>query len=235
MTNSGKPQNLYQQIIEEIQCRIRKGELAPGDALPSERELAEQFNVSRVPVREAIKIMEFIGMIEVDSASRKKLRTIDITQLFSKFFCHIEDNFKTLFDLFDTRIIIEPEATKMAALNRKKEDILQLKTTVERMKLSQNNPHELYEASMQTHLAIIHATDNKLLQSMYQGLYDYLIFSKSISMEESSIQKSIEEHEQIADSIINRDGERAKQLMLRHLTEAKERFINRYTRMNDPS
>lgn len=235
MLTEVKSKNIYRQIIEELHHKILKGELLPGDILPSERELAEHFNVSRVPVREAIKIMEFIGMIEIDSSSRKKLKKIDISHLFNILPQHIKKDFHTILDLFDLRIMLEPEAAKSAAQNRKKEDILTIKTSIERMRLSQNNPDELYQASMQAHLAIIHATGNQLLQSIYQGLYDYLTLSKSISMESSTIHKSIEEHQQIADSIINRDGDRAKQLMVQHLMEAKKRFILRYEQLNKPS
>ena len=57
------PTRLYESIIADISDRISQGELRPGDVLPSERELAEQFQLSRIPVREALKILEFLGVI----------------------------------------------------------------------------------------------------------------------------------------------------------------------------
>lgn len=234
MLKNNKNHNLYEYIINEIKNMINKNELHIGDVLPSERDLAERFNVSRVPIREAMKIMEYIGMIEVDSVSKKVLKKINMTDLYTKISFCIENDYRTIIELFDLRLMIEPEAARLASENLEKEDILTIKNSVERMKLSQDEMDTLYEASMQTHYAIIKSSKNQLLCSIYQGLYEHLLLSKSISMDLKTISQSIKIHEQIADAIINRKPEEAKELMYEHLIDAKQRFIQRYKTMNLP-
>jgi GntR family transcriptional repressor for pyruvate dehydrogenase complex len=64
---------LHEQIVKKIKTMIEDGTLKPGDSLPSERQLAKDMEVSRIPVREALKMLEFLGVIEIRHAGNNKL------------------------------------------------------------------------------------------------------------------------------------------------------------------
>lgn len=80
------PTRLYESIIADISDRISRGVLKPGDILPSERELAEQFQLSRIPVREALKILEFLGVISYVPGKGMYVQPLEVPALVSKIF-----------------------------------------------------------------------------------------------------------------------------------------------------
>ena len=113
---------LYEQIVAQIETRILNGELRPGDKLPSERELAEQFGVSQTAIREAMKALTQKGLVEIhpgrgtyvtDSTSQAIRHSIDLLVKIGS-----EDGIR---DLVEVREIIEPEIAGLAAFRASEE------------------------------------------------------------------------------------------------------------------
>jgi len=111
---------------------IIEGKIKVGDKLPSERELAEMFQVSRVPVREALKVMEFMEVIQYVPGDGIYLKSININDLISKIDFMIETSTDIISDLFEARQAIELKAVELAAIKRTDADLLAMEKYIKR-------------------------------------------------------------------------------------------------------
>ena len=97
------PRRYYEQIIASINTAILRGDLKEGDKLPSERELADLFETSRVPVREAIKVLEFCGIVEQVAGGGMTVKNIELSSLLQKLYFVIATTDDTLRELFESQ------------------------------------------------------------------------------------------------------------------------------------
>jgi len=114
---------LYTQIVERIRMWIIKGYLKEGDTLPSERDLAQMFDVSRMPVSQALKILEFLGVVQHVRGKGVCVKKIDMHQLLNNIGFLMLDPQRGLPDLFEARRAIEVHAAKLASQRRTKADL----------------------------------------------------------------------------------------------------------------
>ena len=131
-------QKLYKNIVNQIRKMILSGELKKGDQLPSERDMAQQFGVSRTAVREAIKSLSEIGLIDIMVgrgtfvANNTADRIVESVNLL----LDVEKVVKE--DLHYARKVLEAPIAKLAAKNRKQENIDQLQFLIKKMEKSKN-------------------------------------------------------------------------------------------------
>ena len=227
----------YYEIVDEIKALIVNGTLKNGDRMPSERELAERFSVSRVPVREALKILEYMGVLENISGEGLYIRDIDIHDLIKKLNFAYTATSKTILDLFELRITLESTACYYAALRRTDDDIDVIRRCLERMRtiLSTNGytAEELLELralSHEFHTCVVNSAHNSVLSSVYQYLFELLDISKQYTMNSSnSSYDTLLAHEAILSKIVQRDSEGAKSDMNGHLTFARHKLEQKLT------
>ncbi|MHA6251443.1 FadR/GntR family transcriptional regulator [Oceanobacillus sp. CAU 1775] len=113
MSDSPKPK-VYQGVLQEIRSYIRNQQLKPGDKLPSERELAEKLQAGRSSVREALRALELLGLIETkhgEGTFLRNYRSLQSVELLSSFIL-LEDRTKE--ELIETKLLLEKEGTKLA-------------------------------------------------------------------------------------------------------------------------
>ena len=134
-----KKEAYYEKILDWFKDQLITGALKEGDIVPSERDLAAQFGVSRVPVREALHILEFSGTISKTSGGMK-------IQVVNKQWVQPQVGFspqmtqQSLEYLFEVRIFLESSAAQYAALRRTDEDIAQMRATIQKMLTAMNDP-----------------------------------------------------------------------------------------------
>ena len=152
---------LYEQIVAQIEERILKGDLRPGDKLPAERELAEQFGVSRTAIREAMKALTQRGLVEIqpgrgtfvtDSTSMVVRHSIDMLVRVGN-----ETGTK---DLVEVREILEPEIAALAAVRASSGDIEAMEDAVEAMDQAMGDSDTFIEADLDFHLALAQGSNN---------------------------------------------------------------------------
>src|SRR5512135_3171303 len=148
-------ERLYSKIVEQIQRRILAGELREGDQLPSERELAEQFRVSRTAVREAVKALSEKGLVQI-RAGRGTFVTNGTLQA-------VRDSLGRMMrigqmdgtgDLVEVREMIEPEIAALAAARAAQEHISAMQEAVSIMDRSLDDANAYIEADLDFHLAL---------------------------------------------------------------------------------
>ena len=234
MAASGKSNGgrYYEYVIDSIKGMIARGELKCGEKIPSERELADRFNVSRVPIREALKILEYMGILDSSRGDGTYVRNITVEDLIGKMDFALTATTDTLIDLTEMRINLESFAAYRAALHRTDEDIEAIRGTILDMRTAKKNLHEsdenvdlLRRLSQQFHLELVKAAHNSVLTSIYENLYELLDISRQFTISTSGISyDSILAHEALLNKIIEQDAEGARESMEGHLAEVRLRL-----------
>jgi GntR family transcriptional repressor for pyruvate dehydrogenase complex len=215
---------LYEQIVEQIEQLILNGKLQPGDQLPSERELAEQFSVSRTAVREAVKALREKGLVEIEAG-----RGTFITHGVSKALRHSLDwmvrsgDGNRLADLVQVRDILEPEIAALAAQMATDADIERLEQAVRVMDSAMESADVYVEADLEFHLALATATQNKLIPTLIDPIVDLLRAQRSrIFLVEGGAQRGQFHHKRILDAIKQHDPMEARKAMQAHLAQVRQ-------------
>ncbi|MEN6462455.1 MAG: FadR/GntR family transcriptional regulator [Syntrophomonas sp.] len=214
---------LYEIIIKRLKNMILEGKLKVGDKLPSERELAEMFQVSRVPVREALKIMEFMELIQYIPGDGIYLKYVDINDLLSKIDFMIETSSDIISDLFEARQAIELKAVELAAINRTDADLLAMDKIIKDMEEDINKGGDGVNAATNFHTAISMASKNKVIARINDLLISLTVISREKSLKrngEASI--ALVQHKQILEMIKKQNAKEATNIMKDHLEHNKQ-------------
>ncbi len=219
----------YEYVIDNIKGMIIRGELKQGEKIPSERELAERFNVSRVPIREALKILEYMGILDSTQGDGTYVRNFTVPDLIERMNFIVTGTADTIMDLLELRIDLECFAAYYAALRRTDEDIALFRKALLDMREAKRNSTpdgetiaRLRQLSHQFHRCLVQAAHNAVLTSVYENLYELLDISRQFTIDTSGISyDSILAHEAIFNRIIQQDAEGARQSMKEHLSEVR--------------
>lgn len=213
---------LYVQIVERIRQWILQGDLKDGDLIPSERELAQMFDVSRVPVREALKVLEFLGAVKHVRGKGVYVRKIGIDHVLSNIDFLMADPTHLLNDLYEARQGLECEAAMLAAERRTENDLLLIESQIMEMEKVMVLGGDVGEASVRFHTAVIAASQNSMLIRINEMLVDLLRFSRSRSLQQPTRYANVlRDHRFILEKIKQRDGEGAAKALRDHLEAAK--------------
>jgi len=157
----------YEQIVEQIMNLVADGVLNPGDQLPAERELAQQFGVSRTAVREAVKALRERGLVQIHPGrgtyiSDYSLSASGIVQDSLAFMVRTDDPTGSD-ELQQVRYLLEPGIAALAAEKATAHDLQQLQRLIEKMDDSLDNQEAFVQADLDFHLALARATQNSLI------------------------------------------------------------------------
>jgi GntR family transcriptional repressor for pyruvate dehydrogenase complex len=215
---------LYEQIVEQIEGAIMKGKLKPGDQLPAERELAEQFAVSRTAVREAIKALREKGLVEAFSG-RGTFITNGTAQVIRQSLDFITKLGRpdALVQLAEVRGILEPGIASLAAVRVEPQQITSLRESVAIMDRSLQDPIGYIEADLDFHLTLAEAADNPLILSLIDSIVGLLREQRlRIFNVDGGPQRGQYHHKRILEAIERRDPAQARSAMQEHLQQVRE-------------
>ena len=203
-------------IVEQIKQLIIDGELIPGERLPAERELAEMLGVSRPSVREALRALSSLGVVDIRSgegtflSSNDKL-TLDyfqIKQLQSRYGVPA---------LVEARLILEAELVSLATKRCSEFDLIRIRECHE-FSLQMANSDEFLKADFDFHMAIAITAQNSYLADMLEMTRDLLLeYNKVIIARPGQMQRAIESHYTILQAIGQQDAKVARQKMICHI------------------
>ena len=123
---------LYEEVASRTRDLIVSGELRPGQALPSERKLAEQFKVGRAVIREAIRRLEVSGLVESRHGGGNYVREVTVEHLVAPIATVLNDMGDLREELMDARLFFEPQIAREAAKRATPEDLRQLEEVIRR-------------------------------------------------------------------------------------------------------
>ena len=222
---------LYRQIAEIWREKIVTGEYKPGDALPSERDISESLGVSRIPVREAMKSLEYLGIVKQVRGKGVFVQKTDPGEVLAKIGPFLAPpDAATLSELFDLRILFEGYAAELAAKNRTDADLKTLQASLDLLNASIRDEKSAEEASHRfPHQGNRRGTGNRPPHSLWH-------FSRGASLKRprrltlwspERREESLTFHQAIFDAIRDQRADDARNLMQRHLANAKQRLTER--------
>lgn len=205
--NGGKVENReYKKVIDYVKSEIKQGRLKINDKLPTERVMAEELGISRSSIREALRIMENMGMLESRQGSGNYL-TGNLSKVFIESIgMMVLLNEVSYSEINTLRRTIEADAYVLAVKNITEDILQQLKETFESMKVSKCN--EMIVKDKQFHYLIIRASGDKLIISIMEALEE--LYTESVghilnNVSEEMKLKLIDIHKRMLECIINKD------------------------------
>ena len=212
------------QIIEQIRYLITTGELKPGDKLPPERKLADHLGVGRGPVRDAIRKLEFYGILKTQPQSGTVVAGMGMKALEGLITDVLQLETNDFASLVETRVILEVNAARFAAMRRTDDDIVAIKNALSEYesKISEGVP--AVEEDLLFHLKIAEASKNTALKSFMLIITPDIVknFIDLKVCDNGRFLKTVKEHEEILEYIINKDADGAGKAMRMHLDDVLE-------------
>lgn len=214
-----KPPSIPEVVLEEIQRLIDEGELRPGDRLPSETELAERFGVGRSSIREAMRVLHLLGVIEVIQGKGTFVRQPGILPLMIDWSRIAQMG--VIAEVMEARQFIEVLLAQLAAERATDEDMEALRAALEHSRESLPNLESSVEAGVNFHLVLADAAHNQVLALMYRTIRDlYLETARQTRVTPEIARNRLHDHERIFEAVLARDPEAAAQAMKEHLEKA---------------
>lgn len=218
LKNKTKKDILADKLIEMIQT----GLLRDGDVLPSERELAQLFEVSRETVRGALSQLTAYGLISVSHGSKTRIRASDeVLARFRSAQPVGSDDEVNRFDVdsvFESRIVVEAAIARRAAMRIDAEGIAKLERLLDAQSKLFASPVHFQLSDQNFHKLISEYAGNEILLRYAEELYAYgLNIRRQVMVEEGAIERSYHEHRHIVEALKRGDPDAAERAMLAHL------------------
>jgi GntR family transcriptional repressor for pyruvate dehydrogenase complex len=215
-------------IIEQIRSLISSGQLKPGERLPAERKLAEKLLVSRSAVRDAIKKLEFYGILKTHPQSGTIVAGIGITALQGLLSDILKIDGTNFESLVETRIILERNLVRFAAERRTDDNIARIENALEKYHEKLLLNQQTVEEDLMFHLEIAEASQNSVLKSLMMVIMPDIIssFVKLDVCGNDVILERYKEHKAILEAIKDKDPDLAESAILSHLKDIREFSIS---------
>jgi GntR family transcriptional regulator, transcriptional repressor for pyruvate dehydrogenase complex len=220
-----KSTRIYQEIVRQVKGMIAEGRLKSGDQLPPERDLAEKFVVSRTSVREALRALESLGLVEIRPGEGTFVREVSVESLIEPLALVMLSQREALGELFEARQLIEPALAALAARRATPEDVQEMERILEAQAKEVAAGRTGLEQDAQFHSAIGAAAHNRAITRIAHAVMDLLRQSREDSLNTPGRpDRSHNDHRRLLAAIRGRDENAARQAMIDHL-EAVEALI----------
>lgn len=220
---------LCDEVADRLLKSIEAGNYAPGDRLPSERELVARFGVGRPAVREALQTLERMGVIEITHGEPARLVSLDPWAFFTLMdgpARHmLRSSPQTIEHLGEARLFFEVGMVRLAVQRGTEEDVRRLAESLERMRESAGQPQKFVESDMAFHTTIATFARNPIYAALSEFLLRWLFhYYPRMVRVPGAEQLTITEHELVYRRIAERDEEGAVKAMTDHLTRANPQY-----------
>lgn len=209
---------IYKEIVRQIKSMIAEGRLKSGDQLPPERDLAEKFVVSRTSVREALRALESLGLVEIRPGEGTFIKEISVEALIEPLAIVMASQREAIGDLFEGRRLLEPAIAGLAARRATPDEVQEMERILEEQAKEIALGRTGLREDAQFHAAIAVAAHNRAIMRIVHGIMDLLTQSREESLNTPGRPKrSHQDHRRIMEAIRRRDSAAAQQAMLEHL------------------
>ncbi len=226
MLTAIKKTRIYEEVVSQIHDLIQDGRLKPGAQLPSERELAETFKVSRASVREALRALEAEGLVNSRTGTGTFVAELPMEPLVAALAALLSKKKDALADIFEMRRLIEPQIASLAAERATQTDIKWMKQILDKQAKAVGEGAPGVEADTEFHLAIGQATQNEALKKVGSGLMEILSHSREESLQTPGRNlASLNSHRNILSAIEAHDKDRARRAMNQHIQQVEQNVL----------
>ena len=235
MFNNISNKKVYEQVIEQIQNNIMEGIFKKGDKLPSERELSEKLGVSRTSIREALRVLETMGVVESRQGEGNFICSNIEKSLLQPLSMMFKLNNGSFSDIYELRSILEIECARLSAIRATDMDCRELLSVVEEMEqetFGENRYEILVELDKKFHNTLSDISKNYLIESLFStisNLFEKFIEDaryKIILFDSEQANKSLLiQHKKICESIIKKNQDMAVEAMREHMEYIMENAV----------
>ncbi len=224
MAREEKKKNVSTDVAEKISAMIlTERRFRPGDKLPNERDFAEELGVSRTSIREALKLLNANGMLEIRRGVGAFVRETPGIPRDPLGLSQIEDKKKLMLDWYEARIALEPTAMQWIVERASDEEINRLQELEEQVSLTIGGGGNYWTLDMEFHNALAKATHNEIIHRMLAGIghsvHEMFALSKEIGLYEPFSLLALRSHLEIIKFIRMRDAMGASLAMRYHLMQ----------------
>lgn len=222
-------------VADHLRRQIVRGELAAGDALPSEAALMEQFQVSRPTLREAFRVLESESLITVrrgaHGGARVQVPDADVAARYAGLI--LEYRGTTLEDVYEARLVLEPPCVGLLATRRTDDDLARLRAALVAHDEVRDDPALTIRTHTAFHTLLIELTRNQTLQVL-MGMVDHIIARANWAHVENdagtaahqrAIRRGFRAHDLVVEHIEDGDAVAAEALWRKHLAEARDYLL----------
>ncbi|HEY8528830.1 MAG TPA: FadR/GntR family transcriptional regulator [Paenibacillaceae bacterium] len=216
--------SLVVELTKRLLDYIFSGNVRPGDKIPAERQLSEALGVGRSAIREAIKALAVLGILEVRQGNGTYVRQTSSSLLTQSIEWGLLLGEKNTMDLVETRMLLEVSIARLAARRWEGSELAELKEILERMK--QGTLTDFVDADVQFHLKLCDMAKNSVLKNMLSSIRNLLhTWIKCVIEKAGETAFSYRDHLAIYEAIARRDPEGAAKAMQLHMDDASSRLI----------
>ena len=212
------------RIEDELMKYIMQKPVEPGQKIPNEFELAKQFGVGRSTIREAVKGLVSRGILEVRRGSGTYVINTNSFEDDPLGLGKMEDKYKMALDLFEVRLMIEPEIASLACRNASGEELRKLKKLCDETEQLYRGGHNHINKDIEFHTCIAHCSKNQVVETLVPvintAVYTFANLTHRLLKEET-----LETHRAITDAILKRDSVGARCAMMMHLTYNRQTIM----------
>ncbi|MBP2665452.1 MAG: FadR family transcriptional regulator [Firmicutes bacterium] len=215
---------LYKEVMNQLVDLVKREEWVAGDKIPGELELARTFQVSRNCIREALKSLAHVGVLEskpglgtfLSQDAKRNIHTMELGNFMR------DDN--SLRELMEVRLMIEPQLVQVVAERATEQELEELRMTVERtVKAVHDNQYSM-QVGLAFHMGLVHITKNRILTRIFNSISEELTVQRGLLLlshpDAHYLLQELQEHEDIYNCLKNRDGAKAREIMELHLRKA---------------
>jgi len=218
---------VYEEVARQIERLILK-KLQPGDKLPSERELAETLGVSRGSIRDAIRSLELLGLVEPRQGAGTIVREVTADALVNPLANMLVRQREHVAELLDFRKMLEPPLAGRAAMHASPDEISEMEEILRRQEAKLSKGEVAIGEDSDFHYSVALASGNGVVLKLLDVLMDLLRETRERSLQVAGRpQKSLAGHKRILAAIKRGDAEAAKAAMRRHIEDVEEIVLNK--------
>lgn len=216
-----KKADVTTKLIESFKELISQGVIRAGSKLPPERELSQRFGVSRASLRQALKVLEIMGVVSQRVGDGTYLSRDASTILSEPMQFMILMDSISYQELVEARMIVEPELAARAAERATSADLAALREAIDGMEGSESDPVRRVEQDLAFHNALFRAAGNRVCDLMFAVIHRAMLSSFMRTSACAKLRETIAYHKGIYSAIHARDPEAARQKMIDHLESTK--------------
>lgn len=213
-------------LILRFQQLLSDGVLSPGTKLPSERDLAASFGVARSSLRQALKVLEIMGVItqKVGDGSYLNNDASSVLAVPMEFLFLLDDT--SLQELTEMRLMMEPALAAKAAERATSQHIALLKQSITDLEQSKQDRVRLVASDILFHRAIFQASGNRLASRLFHTIHRAMLNMIMVTSQLVDLEHTLHFHQLILNAIEHRNPELAERLMTDHLNDARDLLLN---------
>jgi GntR family transcriptional regulator, transcriptional repressor for pyruvate dehydrogenase complex len=215
--------SIAEQVANRIMAMIKSGNLKSGDRLPTEQQMGIAFGISRPPLREALKALTLMGVLESRQGGRYTVTDLSPTRLVAPFNAMFAGAELDVHEHFEARVVVDLQLVRLCTERATAEQRHRIMTLAVDGRAFHDDPVAFRLLDIEFHQALNDGANNRLLSTLAQGLYDVGLDVRRIaSAVPGVIETSVGQHQEIAQAVVAGEPDAAVSAYRRHLEHVRD-------------